>query len=65
VKVTGPSDKIELVNKPGFAKPHALLEIHDDDEPGKPLQREVTFNLEGLGLHVDEPHTITFSLGAD
>ena len=66
VKVTGPQDKIDLVNRPDFfPKPHALLEINGDDEPGKPLQRRVTFDLSGLGLHVDDEisqHPVDFSL---
>jgi hypothetical protein len=65
VKVTGPQDKITLVNQPDFSpKPHARLEITGDDEGnvGKPIQRQVTFDLAGLGLHVDEQHTVEFSL---
>jgi hypothetical protein len=46
VKVTGPSDQIDAVNRPDFSpKPHALLEIHNDDEPGKPLERVLQFAL--------------------
>jgi hypothetical protein len=56
VKVTGPADKIDLVNSPDFSpRPHALLEIHYDDEAGKPLERVLRFDLPpGFGLHVDE-----------
>jgi hypothetical protein len=66
VKVTGPADKIDLVNRPDFSpRPHALLEIKDGDEAGKPLQRRVTFDLSGLGLHVNDEiseHPIDFTL---
>jgi hypothetical protein len=63
VKVTGPADKIAMVNQPDFSpKPRARLAISGDDEPGKPLQRQVTFDLADLGLHVDEQHTVDFSL---
>jgi hypothetical protein len=63
VKVTGPADKIAMVNQPDFSpKPRARLVISGDDEPGKPLQRQVTFDLADLGLHVDEQHTVDFSL---
>jgi hypothetical protein len=56
VKVTGPADKIDLVNRPDFSPhPHALLEIRNDDEPNKPLQRILRFDLPpDLGLHVNE-----------
>ena len=66
VKVTGPEDKIKLANQPDFSpRPHALLEIKDTDEAGKPLQRRVTFDLSGLGLHVNDDiseHPIDFTL---
>jgi hypothetical protein len=55
VKVTGPADKIVLANQPDFLpRPHALLEIKDTDKVGEPLERRVTFDLSGLGLHVSD-----------
>jgi hypothetical protein len=67
VKVIGPKDKIDLVNQPDFAKPHAVLEIHDEDESssGKLLQRAVRFDLGDLGLRVNDEisqHPVDFRL---
>jgi hypothetical protein len=56
VKVTGPAESIDLVNRPDYSpKPHALLEIKNEDELGKPLERLVRFDLPpDLKLHVNE-----------
>ena len=67
VKVTGPPDKIELLQRKDFSpQPHAMLEVRSDDA-GKPsVSRPIRFDLPpGMNLRVsddDSQRTVEFHL---